>query len=229
MTDGVTGDLPVVGFVGLGTMGRPMALNLLRAGYELVLSQPMSSMRSSPATKLERKADLGLRWIERARFAGEPIVAMPYLFFALESLLGDKSEGLKAGALAIRRAMLSHVVTGSFTDPGMTFFLYEKVRSAAVHGEDFADVTWDMAHGFAWNVREALNEYLRYANAEGFKRRSRLVWALNTHSDRPNLVRWLGEHGGKEWAQYLEKANHQVPPAQSSTNKETRDSRQVDS
>lgn len=37
MTDGVTGDLPVVGFVGLGTMGRPMALNLLRAGYELVV------------------------------------------------------------------------------------------------------------------------------------------------------------------------------------------------
>src|SRR5690606_15707170 len=29
--------LPIVGFIGLGIMGRPMALNLLRAGYPLVV------------------------------------------------------------------------------------------------------------------------------------------------------------------------------------------------
>lgn len=33
----MTEDRPVVGFVGLGTMGRPMALSLRRAGYQLVV------------------------------------------------------------------------------------------------------------------------------------------------------------------------------------------------
>jgi hypothetical protein len=41
-----------------------------------------------------------LRWIERARFTGEPLIALLYLFFALEALLGDKPEGLKADDLA---------------------------------------------------------------------------------------------------------------------------------
>jgi len=190
-----------------GWDARPETANELELGPELVelaLSQPMSLMPVSPGTNLERQADIGLRWMERARFAGEPIIAMLYLFFALESLLGDKSEGLKGGALAIRRAMLSHVVTGGFTDPGVTFFLYEKVRSAAIHGEDSPAVTWDMSQRLAWSVREALNEYLAYAQAGGFKRRSRLLQALNTHPDRPSLLKWLGEHGGGAWARYLD-------------------------
>ncbi len=73
-----------------GWSARPEAANRLGLGPELVelaLSQPMSSMQASPATDLARKADLALRWMERARFAGEPIIAMLYLFFALESLL----------------------------------------------------------------------------------------------------------------------------------------------
>lgn len=37
MADQATPHLPSVGFIGLGIMGRPMALNLLRAGYPLVV------------------------------------------------------------------------------------------------------------------------------------------------------------------------------------------------
>ena len=37
MADQATSSLPIVGFIGLGIMGRPMALNLLRAGYPLVV------------------------------------------------------------------------------------------------------------------------------------------------------------------------------------------------
>ena len=46
------GDKPVIGFVGLGTMGGPIARNILRAGYQLVVHN-----RSRP--KVDRLVDVG--------------------------------------------------------------------------------------------------------------------------------------------------------------------------
>jgi len=89
----------------------------------------MSALALNPATDVEKKADLALRWMERAWLAGEPLVGLLFLFFALEALLGDKSEGLKAHLLAFRQMMLSHILTGGFSHPNETWFLYEKVRS----------------------------------------------------------------------------------------------------
>jgi hypothetical protein len=37
--------------------------------------------------------------------------------------------------LALRRAVLSHLQGSGFTHSGQTYWLYEKVRSAAVHGD----------------------------------------------------------------------------------------------
>lgn len=99
-------------------------------------SQPVSTMPAEPSTDVGRKADLALRWLERAWFANEPLIGFLYLFFALEALLGDKREGLKAHGLAFRQAMLGHLVTGMFSHPNETWFLYDQVRSGAVHGED---------------------------------------------------------------------------------------------
>ena len=59
-----------------------------------------------------------------------------YLFFALEAMLGDKSEGLKAPALAVRRAIRGLVTRDGFIHPARTYLLYDEVRSAAVHGEE---------------------------------------------------------------------------------------------
>jgi hypothetical protein len=170
----------------------------------LVDTQAVGQLPFEPSNRLERKAMLATRWIERAMFASEPLVAVLYTFFALEALLGDKAEGLKAPALALRRAMLGEATGAGFVNPSETFFLYDKVRSAAVHGEDVPETRSEAVHSFTWDVRRALNQYLDYARAEGFTRQSQLVRALDAHADRPNLIAWLRLNGGSAWTKYLE-------------------------
>lgn len=171
----------------------------------LALSQPVAKVAVRPATDIEKKAHLALQWMERASLVGEPLVALLYLFFALEALLGDKSEGLKAHGLAFRQTMLSHIVTGAlYSHPNETYFLYDEVRSEAVHGEDGPEVRWDHVKSFARVVRRTLSQYLSYAESEGFKRRSRLLKALGEHPDREQLVAWLRQNGGPDWVSYLE-------------------------
>jgi hypothetical protein len=184
----------------------------LEVAYELGLdhrlldvaaSQPVSKMPLEPETDVAKKADLALRWIERARFAAEPLVALLFLFFGLEALLGDKSEGLKAHGLALRQTVLSQIATGSFTDPNETYFLYDKVRSGAVHGEDAPTVGWDDVGSFSSVVREALNQYLVFAQAQGISRRARLLKALDEHPDAPRVVAWLRQFAGPAWEPYF--------------------------
>ena len=87
--------------------GSPYPLALTDSDAELVRSQPVAALPFVPGNKLERQAHLAVRWMERAALATDPLVRLLYLFFALESLLGDKGEGEKAGLIALRRAMLS--------------------------------------------------------------------------------------------------------------------------
>jgi hypothetical protein len=171
---------------------------------DLVRQSPIASMPLVPRNQLERKADLALRWIERAQLATEPLVRLLYLFFALEGLLGDKAEGLKAPVLAFRRAMLGEATGHGFTHPNVTFLLYDQVRSAAVHGGEVPEVTDDVFGKFAWDVRDALNEYLTYGAAEGFTKQSQLVQALDSHPEHDRMYQWLRENGGDIWAAYLE-------------------------
>jgi hypothetical protein len=178
-------------------------LGLDRRLIDLAASQPVSKMPLEPVTDVAKKADLALRWMERARFAGEPLVALLFLFFGLEAILGNKSEGLKGHGLAFRQTMLSQIATGSFTDPNETYFLYDEVRSGAVHGEDAPTVSWDDVGSFASVVRDALSQYLDYAEAHGFSQRSRLLRALDEHPDAPKLAAWLRENGGPWWEPYF--------------------------
>ncbi len=167
-------------------------------------NQPVSRMPAHPATDIAKKADLALRWMERAWLTGEPLVALLYLFFALEAMLGDKSEKLKAHGLAFRQTMLSHVVDGNFPHPSGTWFLYDTVRSGAVHGEDAPDVEWKVVHSFAWDVRRTLNQYLTVAEKHKYARRARLLKFLDEHPDRPRLIAWLREGGGEIWTKFLD-------------------------
>jgi hypothetical protein len=130
---------------------------------------------------------------------------MLFLFFALESLLGDKSEGLKAAGLAFRRAMLSIATTERFAHPDRMLLLYDRVRSAAVHGEQVPEVTWDLVSRLAWDIRLAMNEYLDYAEAEGHRKRSQVRKALMEHAEAKRLAEWLRERGGPEWRDFLDK------------------------
>ena len=178
-------------------------LRLDRSLLDLAASQPVSKMPLEPVTDVAKKADLALRRIERARFVGEPLVALLFLFFGLEALLGDTSEKLKGHGLAFRQTMLSHIATGSFTHPNQTYFLYDEVRSGAVHGEDAPTVSWDDVGSFASVVRHALYQYLNYAEAQGFSRRSRLLSTLDEHPDAPKLASWLRENAGPAWEAYF--------------------------
>jgi len=98
--------------------------------------------------------------MERACLTGDELIALLYRFFALEALLGDKSEGLKAHGLAFREMMLSRIVSGGFRHPNATFFFYDQIRSAAVHGEEDPAVAQADAAGFEWAARDALTNYL---------------------------------------------------------------------
>jgi hypothetical protein len=172
---------------------------------ELVRNQPVANMAAEPSTDAQRKADLSLRWMERAWLASEPLVALLYLFFGLEALLGNKSEGLKAHGLAFRQAMLSHVVIGGFSHPNKTWFLYDQVRSGAVHGEDAPAVSWEMVHDFASVVRRTLNQYLTVVSAQQLAKRGGLLKILDKHPDRPQLIAWFRANGGPVWTDYLDK------------------------
>ena len=92
-------------------------------------SQEISTLPRVPGNDVERRLDLALRWFERGQLAADPLEELLYLFFALEAILGDKSEGLKAPALAVRRAILGLVTRDGFIHPaGRTSSTTKSVR-----------------------------------------------------------------------------------------------------
>lgn len=180
--------------------------------YDLVLSdeyltlaatQPVFSVANQPVTDVERKATIALEWMERARMTDDWLVALLYLFFALEALLGRKSEDLKAHDLAFRQVMLGHVTEGNFSHPNETWFLYDQVRSDAVHGEDVAHVNSEVVQSYEWTVRRTLNQYLGLAKERRFAKRGKLLTYLDEHPDRSKLIAWLRTNGGNQWDTYL--------------------------
>jgi hypothetical protein len=181
------------------------SLTLVPALVDHVHGQPVGALPPVPRNKLERKADLAARWMERASLATEPLIRLLYLFFALEALLGDTGEGQKAGLIALRRAVLGEALGRGFVHPSGTYWLYDKARSAAVHGSEPPEISDDEASKFAWDVQEALADYLNYAKKNGFTRQSQLTDALDHHPDRPQLIAWLRAYGGDMWTEYLDK------------------------
>ncbi len=87
---------PVVGFIGLGIMGRPMAIRLLEAGYELVVYD----IDSKPEEALvARSAERGVSPKDVASRARVIITMLPdtqdveQVVFGLEGVLGGIQEG----------------------------------------------------------------------------------------------------------------------------------------
>jgi len=169
-----------------------------------LLSHPAMSVPVSERSDIEEKAALAMGWMERACLTGDNLIAMLYRFFALEALLGDKSEGLKAHGLAFREMMLSHAIGGGFRHPNATFFYYDQIRSVAVHGGQAPDVPPKVAAQFEWAARDALGNYLALARQQGFSRRGKLLNFLDQHPDKPKLLAWIRDHGGPGWNRFLE-------------------------
>jgi hypothetical protein len=166
-----------------------------------------------PRSDIEAKAALAMGWMERACLTGDNLVATLYRFFALEALLGDKSEGRKAHGLAFREMMLSYVIEGGFRHPNATFFYYDQIRSVAVHGGQASDVSAKVAGDFEWAVRDALTKYLALARQHGFSKRGRLLNFLDQHPDKPKLLEWLRNYGGPDWEIFLQYDDMTAGPA----------------
>jgi hypothetical protein len=170
-----------------------------------ILAAPVMALPPVAAKKsVDEKALLAVAWLDRAVFTADPLVATLFRFFALEALLGDSSDGLKNGLLALRQMTLSRIATGHFRHPDDTVLQYEQVRSYAVHGETAPKVTSRQASLFEWAVRDTLDHYLTVANQHGFTRRGQLLDLLDHHPLRDGLITWIRDHGSDQWRQYLD-------------------------
>lgn len=170
---------------------------------EMVSAQTVTELAHKPRNDLKRHAARAMSWIEDSMIEGDPLKSLLFLFFALEAMLGDRSEGLKAHGLAYRRALLSVATRENFADPNRAYLLYDEVRSAAVHGEEPPRTSEKNQLAFMWDIRLALGEYLELAAREGFKTRRRLLRYLREHPDSQRLNDWLMEVDEATWAKFF--------------------------
>ncbi|HVZ22910.1 MAG TPA: NAD(P)-dependent oxidoreductase [Vicinamibacterales bacterium] len=99
-----------VGFIGLGIMGRPMALNLIKAGYRLVVTSrsrgPIDALAAAGATAAATPADV-------AREADVVITMVPDSPDVEQVIAGERGvlEGLRPGSIVIDMSTISPIVT----------------------------------------------------------------------------------------------------------------------
>lgn len=187
--------------------------------------QSIATAPAKPVTDIQRRIDVTIRWMERATFEPDRLLGILYLFFALESLIGEKSGELKAGALSFRQMMLSHIVDRRFTNPITTFDLYQVTRSNAVHGETISEVEDDQYDQFSMVMLRTLEQYLEIANREGFTKRKQLRKFLDEHMDRSLLIKWVKDRGGmpqfkrqfKDLVEYVDSLEESTPGAPSAS------------
>lgn len=155
-------------------------------------------------TRLGKKAIRAQRWLEDAMLSVDPLKKVLFGFFALEAMLGDQSEPEKGLGIAYRRAMLGVVgASESFSDPLRIYYLYGKVRSAAVHGSDPPPLSEEEVRSFVWDVRRALFEYLEVAARENLKKRAEMLRYLCEHSEAKRLRDRLLEEHPNLWRPYF--------------------------
>jgi len=186
----------------------------LSTDWTSVLATAVAGLPPTATKKsINEKALLAVGWLDRAVFTPDPLVATLYRFFALEALLGDSSDGLKNGPLALRQMTLSAIAMGRFRHPDDTFLAYKEVRSFAVHGEAAPAVTPQQASHFAWVVRDTLDQYLTIANQHGFTKRRQLMDLLDNYPGRDALIAWLRENASDKWGEYLDSITVSPDPA----------------
>jgi hypothetical protein len=160
--------------------GEPITFQLNDRLIELAMSSPVADLRQRSPNDVERRANRALAWWERSFSATDPIIKVVFLFAALEAILGNRSEGIKSDDLAMHRAALSEALDHGFSPPDHALSLYEHVRSLAIHGEEAVAVSREEAQTFEWDIRHAINEYLRFARKSNLTKRKQvraeLVW-----------------------------------------------------
>jgi 2-hydroxy-3-oxopropionate reductase len=100
-----------IGFVGLGIMGRPMALNLHKASHALIVPE-----RASLTADLREAAKVVASAAEVARASDVVILMVPDTSDVERALFGTSgiAEGLSAGKLVIDMSSISPIATKDF-------------------------------------------------------------------------------------------------------------------
>jgi hypothetical protein len=166
----------------------------------LASAQEISRLPYAAANDIEQHANIAVGWYERALLETDAVPRMLYLFFALEAILGARSEPEKGEGLAVRRAVLGLATSDHISAPERIYTLYGEVRSEAVHGGQPEHIDDNAVRRFLVDVCNAINEYLRYARAEGITKRGRLLKALAEHERRKELEDWLYRRDPNLWS-----------------------------
>ncbi len=102
-----------IGFIGLGIMGRPMALNLKKAGHEIMVPE-----RASLAAEIRANAKILANATEVARAAEAVILMLPDTPDVEQVLFGEDgvAAGLAAGTLVIDMSSIDPIATKHFAE-----------------------------------------------------------------------------------------------------------------
>lgn len=194
-----------------GTMGWalsgpvPFSLEIVQADpmFGRVTANRFLQVPLIPSTDVERRAARAIEWLDRAHLESDEMIQLLHRFSALEAILGDQSDGLKAHALAIRRATLALETEGMFRHPSQLFELYDEVRSYAVHGEEVErPLEPNEVSKFGWDAREAIDQFLRFAEGRRLTERKEVRAALDSSESRATILMRLAEADPKVWAKY---------------------------
>lgn len=150
-------------------------------------------------TEIHRRLALAVSWIDAAHMDASPIHRVGFLFTALEAMLGDSAEGLKAPALVFYRTALGHVVQGQFPDPHRLYYLYDQVRSYATHGEITPDVTEDDIAYLNWNIRTTLFDLVTLCQTRNLVSRAQVRKELMKDGVDQLTLDYLRSTGPQDW------------------------------
>ena len=113
----------IIGFIGMGIMGRPMAKNLIKAGYKLVVYDKFATLDDLGALGAETAASNK----ETAAKSDVIITMLPNSPHVKEAILGNGGviEGIKAGAMVVDMSSIapaaSREVAAALKEKGVSF------------------------------------------------------------------------------------------------------------
>ncbi len=107
--------MELIGFIGLGIMGKPMALNLTKAGYRLIV---YNRTRSKAESLVEAGAEVAKSPREVANRANVIITMLPDSADVDQVVFGENgvAEGAKEGSVLIDMSSISPVVSKRIAD-----------------------------------------------------------------------------------------------------------------
>jgi hypothetical protein len=187
----------------------------LTVSPKLLAELPSGLLTLNPlhVNDMEKRALRALDWFDRGMTATDPLIRLLFHFFGLEALLSSRDTRTKDRVLAWRRLVLARESKGSFTHPAVVYWLYDKVRSAAVHGSEPPKIRPSDAAMFEWDTQEAVREYLDFARSRGLTKRFQVLRAIDDHEEANEVLEWL-QQNDEGWETF-------VPPYSRSGNAAT--------